>query len=180
MNILVYKRTHNGDPGTDGCFGIYDCMGSVRNRDFDAVIGVGGIGSEAQLNGIAGMINWIGMGPHKTYAGKRGPEVTFDHFVYYGDDGPDLYVNAPSLAKRMYENNVRSILQGLSAEEMTEALEIVTLADDSPPSPALSTDGGNPILFDRCKRKGRTVRCTGAAKSTDLPMGNESPLPSNR
>ena len=180
MNILVYKRTHTGDPGTDGCFGIYDCMGSVRDRDFDAVIGVGGIGSEAQSNGIAGMVNWIGVGPHKTYVGKRGPEVTFDHFVYYGDDGPDFYVNAPSLAKRMYENNVRSVLQGLNDEEMAEALEIVTLADAAPPSPALSADGGNPTLFDRCKRKGPTIRCTGAAKSADLPMVNHSSPPGDR
>ncbi len=120
MKILVYKRTHQGDPGPDGCFGIHDCMGAVRDRAFDAVIGVGGIGSEAQSQGISGMINWIGVGPHKRDAGKRGPEVTFDHFVYYGKEGPDFRHNAPLLAERMYTKNVRSILDGLTVEEKSE------------------------------------------------------------
>jgi hypothetical protein len=173
MNILVYKRTHNGDPNIDGCFGIYDCMGTIRDRDYDAVIGVGGIGQEAQLNGIAGMVNWIGVGPHKKYVGKRGPEVSFDRFVYFGCDGPDFYANAPLLAKRMYEHNVRSILQGLTDEEMIEALSIVSLADDAPPSPALTDAGRNANMFNKCKRNGRTIRCTGAAKLCELPM--ESP-----
>ena len=48
MKVLVYKRTHNGDPDANGCFGAYDCMGTVRDRQYDAVIGVGGIGPEAQ------------------------------------------------------------------------------------------------------------------------------------
>jgi len=48
MRILVYKRTHNGDPDQIGRFGAYDCMGSVRRREFDAVIDVGGIGPEAR------------------------------------------------------------------------------------------------------------------------------------
>src|SRR5437867_10741882 len=43
LQILTYKRTHNGDPDVYGCFGIHDCMGSVRDLPFDAVIGVGGI-----------------------------------------------------------------------------------------------------------------------------------------
>ena len=165
MNILVYKRTHNGDPGTDGCFGVCDCMGAIRDREYDAVIGIGGIGPEAQSNGIAGMVNWIGVGPHKKYVGKRGPEVTFDRFVYFGCDGPDFYAIAPILAERMYEHNVRNLLQGLTDEEMTEALAIVSLADDAPPSPTLTDAGGNADIFNRCKRKGRTIRCNGAAEN---------------
>lgn len=128
-------------------------MGVVRDREYDAVIGVGGIGSEAQTSGIARMVNWIGVGPHKRYVGKRGPEVTFDHFVYFGLDGPDFCAWAPVLAKRMYEHNVRSVLQGLTAEEMTEALAIVALADDAPPSPALTDAGGKDAAIKKCKRK---------------------------
>ena len=44
MRTLIYKRTHLGDPDLFGTFGINDCMGEVRARQFDAVIGVGGIG----------------------------------------------------------------------------------------------------------------------------------------
>lgn len=153
MNILVYKRTHVGDPGPDGCFGIYDCMGVVRDRDYDAVIGVGGIGAEAKSYGIAGTVNWIGVGPHKTYTGKRGPEVTFDRFVYYGCDGADFAEHAPVLASHMYDRNVRSILHGLSDAEHAEALAIVAWADDAPPSPLLVGDVGNDKLFSACKRK---------------------------
>jgi len=160
MNILVYKRTHTGDPGPSGCFGIYDCMGIARDRDYDAVIGVGGIGPEAKENGIAGMVNWIGLGPHKTYTDhKRGPEVTFEHFVYYGDDGPDFELNAPVLAERMYGRNVRSVLHGLTEDEYKEARQIVAFAEDAPPSLAIGTDEGNPVDLNRCKRHGRTIRC---------------------
>jgi len=61
MRILVYKRTHTGDPDLNGCFGVYDCMGSVMNLQYDAVIGVGDIGFEAQAIGISGKISWIGI-----------------------------------------------------------------------------------------------------------------------
>ncbi len=180
MNILVYKRTHNGDPGPDGCFGIYDCMGVIRDREYDAVIGVGGIGPEARAAGIARMVNWIGVGPHKRYVGKRGPEVTFDRFVYFGCDGPDFVTIAPALAKRLYDDNVRSVLHGLTGKEMAEALVIVGLADDAPPSPALRQNGGDVRSLRKCKRDGRTIRCTGAAKSGGLKVDNQSSPPRDR
>ena len=59
---LVYKRTHTGDPDTNGVFGNQDCMGRVRRLPFEAVIGVGGISREPVALGIAGKINWIGIG----------------------------------------------------------------------------------------------------------------------
>ena len=49
LRILVYKRTHVGDPDVAGRFGINHCMGSVRGYHYDAVIGVGGMGREAAL-----------------------------------------------------------------------------------------------------------------------------------
>ena len=98
MRILVYKRTHNGDPD-DGCFGVSDCMGAVRSRQFDAVIGVGGIGAWAQREGIAGKLNWVGVGPRKTAVrGYRGPLVAFDRFVDFGCSGADFRSLAPALA----------------------------------------------------------------------------------
>jgi hypothetical protein len=53
MRGLIYKRTHDDDP-EDGVFGVYDCMTSVRSWNFDAVIGVGGIGKQPTGLGIAG------------------------------------------------------------------------------------------------------------------------------
>jgi hypothetical protein len=132
--ILIYKRTHDGDPGQYGCFGNEDCMGAVKKRNFDAVIGVGGIGAEAEKNGIAHKVNWIGIGPHKTNVGKRGPLVTFDHFLDFGTDGPDFSCLTPTLANRMYSRNVRHVMNALSDQEYREALNIRRLAESAPPS----------------------------------------------
>ena len=48
MRTFIYKRTHKGDPDKRGRFGINDCMGRDRSFDFNAVIGVGGIGIQAK------------------------------------------------------------------------------------------------------------------------------------
>ncbi|MEZ5940633.1 MAG: hypothetical protein R3C18_04525 [Planctomycetaceae bacterium] len=156
MNILVYKRTHTGDPSPGGCFGVHDCMGAIRDRGFDAVIGVGGMGLEAMANGIAGQVNWIGIGPHKTHAhGKRGPEVTFDHFLDFGDGGPSFEQMAPALAKRMYGHNVRSVMQGLTEVEQGEAERILAMAKNAPPSAARGKAVQTRVTRSRCKRRSR-------------------------
>jgi hypothetical protein len=134
LRILVYKRTHNGDPDAGGCFGVHDCMGAVRHRDFDAVIGVGGTGDEAGAAGIAGKVNWIGLGPRKTATGKRGPNVRFEHFRDFGTDGPDFAEKAPKLARRMYSRNVRHIIDDFTAAQYAEARALLRLAANSPPS----------------------------------------------
>jgi len=161
MRVLVYKRTHNGDPDANGCFGAYDCMGTVRDREYDAVVGVGGIGPEAVSNDIDGQVNWIGIGPCKRYVeDKRGPEVLFEHFLYFGTDGPDFRTLAPQLAARMYGDNVRSILDGMSDAEQEEAEGIVRLADGEPPSPGLQGDPGGTGGGGGCGPERRTRRCT--------------------
>jgi hypothetical protein len=161
MRVLVYKRTHNGDPDADGCFGAYDCMGTVRDREFDAVVGVGGIGPEAQANGIDGQVNWIGIGPHKRRVrGKRGPEVLFDHFLYFGTDGPDFRALATQLAARMYADNVRSILDGMSDAEQEEAEGIVRLAEGEPPSPGLRAGRVHVSPAGVCSPRRRTKHCS--------------------
>ncbi len=68
MRTLRYKRTHSNDPDPKtGVFGNRDCMGQVRAWDFDAVIGVGGVGDEPKRHGIAGRLTWIGIGPQKFF-----------------------------------------------------------------------------------------------------------------
>lgn len=154
MRILVYKRTHNGDPDQDGCFGIHDCMGSVRDRNFDAVIGVGGIGPEAQANGIAGKVNWIGIGPHKAATRKRGPNVTFEHFLDFGTDGPDFCEVAPILAERMYSRNVRHVMDDLNEHEYTEVIELLKRAEDAAPSTkhhAIRRRNSQPVCPPKCR-----------------------------
>ena len=159
QRILIYKRTHNGDPDANGCFGIHDCMGSFRARDFDAVIGIGGVGAKARANGIAGKINWIGVGPHKVAVGKRGPEVTFDHFLDYGTHGSEFRMLAPHLAERIYRDNVRVLLHGFTPEELAEANEIVRRARTSRCSKRHSYLRRNAEQSDTSESACRTKRC---------------------
>ena len=160
IRILTYKRTHNGDPDANGCFGVNDCMGSVRDSAFDAVIGVGGIGAEARVNGIAGKINWIGIGPSKlNNPNKRGAEVTFDQFLYYGQAGPDFRTAAPALAKRIYGHNVRILLHDYTPAEYAEALKLLRRANRSGPSPRRGLSASHPNS-NSCKPKRLTMRCS--------------------
>ena len=120
-----------------GRFGIYDCMGRVRTWDFDAVIGVGGLGPEPRSHGLDGKVNWIGIGPHRRrVGGQRGPIITFDHFLLYGTAGPDFERLAPLLAERIYSRNVRVLMRGLSAGEQEEVNKILARAKRAPPSSA--------------------------------------------
>ena len=137
MRTLIYKRTHNGDPDESGEFGIHDCLGRVRAWDFEAVIGVGGIGTEPVSHGLNGKVNWIGIGPHKRkVTGKRGPLVTFDRFIFYGARGPNFESLAPTLAERIYSKYVRVIMKGLSEAEQREVDAVLKLAKRAGPSDA--------------------------------------------
>jgi hypothetical protein len=145
MRTLIYKRTHHGDPDMTGRFGIHDCMGRVRTWDFEAVIGVGGLGPEARSHGLDGKVNWIGIGPHKqAVAGKRGPIVSFDHFVFYGSDGPDFEHLAPLLAERIYSKNVRVLMKKLSPSEQEEVDKILLWAKNAPRS-SIGTSPTSPV-----------------------------------
>jgi hypothetical protein len=176
MRILIYKRTHNGDPDRSGCFGVHDCMGAVRTSEFDAVIGVGGIGADALANGIAGKINWIGIGPSKIdVSGKRGPEVTFDHFRYYGPKGPTLQAAAPKLAKRIYGKHVRVLLDGITREEALEAQRIVDSAEHCPPSTARSLTTCSRPTTSVCKSRRPMTRPAETIINTGCPSTKSKP-----
>ncbi|HEX4608577.1 MAG TPA: hypothetical protein VH092_10270 [Urbifossiella sp.] len=157
MRVLVYKRTHNGDPDAGGCFGVHDCMGSVRSREYDAVMGVGGIGPEAEANGIAGKVNWIGVGPRKSATRKRGPHVRFERFLDFGTEGPSFSAVAPKLAGRMYGRNARHVMDGLTEAESAEVLSLLRWADRTGLA-GLPTPGITSPRRPRCKR-GRSGVC---------------------
>jgi hypothetical protein len=108
-------------------------MGSVRGWPH-AVIGVGGIGREPERNGIARRLTWVGIGPHKK-GDAHCPEVTFDHFLYYGEKGRLLGDIAPALARRIYDGGVRLIWStALSEQERGEVGRILDLAKNKLPS----------------------------------------------
>jgi hypothetical protein len=135
---LVYKRTHHGDPNDQGVFGCNDCMGRVRAWPFEAVIGIGGMGSTVEPD-MAGRVNWIGIGPHKFPAPPdyNGPLVMFDHFLDCNSWEVMVCDEAPNLAARMYGVNVRTTMR-FNRPTQSEIEELLAWAEESPPSPALA------------------------------------------
>ncbi len=145
IRILTYKRTHIGDPDEKGRFGIYDCMGSVRDYEYDAVIGVGGLGREPESFGIDRKINWVGITPTRYRSrNNHAAEITFSYFRRWENQGPLLETLAPLLARRMYEGGARILLSGYTDEEQVEAERILAWARRQPgltlPSPNKSRE----------------------------------------
>lgn len=128
-------------------------MGTVRSIRFDAVIGVGGIGTEAKSQGISGKLNWIGIGPHKRWRpDRRGPLLCFDHFLLFDEAGLDFRQLAPNLAKRIYSKNVRLAVTFSNVEER-EVERILKLALTAPPSANKPTSGIRICCQECCKAK---------------------------
>jgi len=158
FRILTYKRTHTGDPDPFGNFGINDCMGAVRNRRFDAVIGVGGLGPEPKRWGIAGKLTWVGIGPRRRAGGNnhRGDIVSFDHFKLFDADGPDFRRLAPNLARRIFDGRVRALINGYSGAEFREAVGILRLTQMI--SAAMSIDSAVERLERGCGKSRTRVQ----------------------
>lgn len=126
MRILTYKRTHTGDPDHRGIFGINDCMGTVRNRHFDAVVGIGGKSPWHDAKDISGKVTWVGVGPFRIkLPTHRGDLIAFEKFVLLDGNGPDFEMIAPNLAKRFYQDNARSILNSYSSAEKDELNKLI-------------------------------------------------------
>lgn len=138
--VLIYKRTHRGDPDSNGIFGIHDCMGSVRNRKYDAVIGIGGKQPWQGDEDIALRINWIGIDPIKQTSNSRGPLVSFSKYCLYDGNGPFITEIAPKLYKHMFiDANRRSVMSSsLPSDIYVEIQDILKLANKCPPTRGLS------------------------------------------
>jgi len=107
------------------------------------------MGAEPKSHGLAGKVNWIGLGPRRrAAAAKRAPIITFDHFLFFGSDGPSFLKLAPQLASRIYSKNVRVPMDRLDRRERVEVERLLALAKDAPPS---SADAG------ACRGRGRGV-----------------------
>lgn len=126
QRILVYKRTHVGDPDEHGRFGVEDCMHSVRGWRFDGVIGVGGIAPWKQDRNIARKVNWVGRFP------KRVPnpfQVTQHPLLKFAskdvkvmeEHGPLLADVNRRFAEKFYESRCRFWV--LDAGDSTRARE---------------------------------------------------------
>ena len=142
---MLYKQTHFGDPDPlRGVWGDTDCMGIVRNRDFDAVIGIGGDTAEPW---IAGKLTWAARGPHQIgqIAGNR--ILNFDHFLHMGSKGPLLETDYPLIARRMREAGRGPVSHSLGATRFDQEIEsiLLVLIRFAPPS-----TGSTPSPRGRC------------------------------
>lgn len=125
MRILTYKRTHTGDPGENGIFGERDCMGFIRNWNYDAVVGIGVLNPWAGDEGISGKVTWVGVGPVRIKNEGRGDTIKFEQFVLLDEKGPDFAKLAPNLAERFYKRNARTILHSYSKVEKDEVIRLI-------------------------------------------------------
>lgn len=136
MRILIYKRTHKGDPDTRGIFGCEDCMGRIRDWEYDAVIGIGGESPWKGHAGISYKVNWVGIGPKRRAYKHRAHQIVFDHFELYEERGADIRKIYPKLCKHMYGSRKRfSLFSDLQSEAGEDIEKILALVKNSPPSP---------------------------------------------
>jgi hypothetical protein len=146
MRIFVYLMTHSDDPSEDGQWGCCDCMGQKRGWNYDAVIGIGGLGAHKHV--FCGKVKWVGITPHKNRApSKSGPNVTFEFFHDFETDGLIVREVAPKLAARVKKS--RRGFMNLTVKQQEEAEGILENAKHAAHSPLVS--------------KGREVR--GASRS---------------
>ena len=164
--FLVYKRTHRGDPDARGIFGVNDCMKSVREKNFTAVIGVGGVRpwKDSEGKDIAKKVTWVGYGPTRHQAQWENDVVTFSEFYLYDENGPLLADVAPILAKRMFgtgkKKHVR-VLLNLTQDEHAEALAVLELARSKWRHLELTAKGASSRKrATRCAPPKRVRRCT--------------------
>ena len=80
-----------------------DCMGKVRSWTFDSVIGIGGTSPDRGDEDIAERITWVGSGARPASRHRRrGPTITFEHFIRLDETGPLLRDMAPRLYEHMF------------------------------------------------------------------------------
>ena len=133
--VLVYRRTHTGDPNEKGVFGCNQCMKSVRAWPYDAVIGIGGIRPDRGFEKISRKVNWIGMWPTRNPENSDEPLVTFSKFIIWDDKGPLLTECAPKLYKYMFEQGRIPRTGKIFPDDIyEEILHLLKLADSASPS----------------------------------------------
>lgn len=136
--ILIYKRTHTGDPDMHGIFGCQNCMGKIRDWKYDIVIGIGGKSPWKNHTGIRYKINWVGIGPKNLGSYKKyANQVVFDHFKLYEEAGPDIREKYPNLFDYMYlyRGRKRFVCRSNLPQKVLEEIEkILAPVRNSPPS----------------------------------------------
>ncbi len=161
--VLIYRRTHIGDPCRCGVFGVCDCMGSCRDWDLGAVLGVGGVGAAPRSHGIAEKLTWVGIGPKKgPEKNCRGSLVTSEHFCLMDKEGPLLRDDAPGLASHMCaEETTRrfAMSDSLSPDLRDEVQKLVSKYEACGPSARQMCECSVGLGFRESKREQGEEAC---------------------
>ena len=163
MKVLIYKRTHKGDPDAKGIFGNQDCMGRIRNWNYDAVIGIGGNAPWKEDANIKHKINWIGLEPKKINSSKkRGDKVVFSHFELYEEKGLNIKVHYPNLFKYMYGSRKRfDMSSDLPKDVFEEVIQILYSIEDSPASEAYAVENIDALETEKNLKSSKCGGCFG-------------------
>ena len=167
MRVLIYKRTHKHDPDESGIFGIQDCMGQIRNWNYDAVIGIGGKSAWEGHTDIKYKINWIGLEPKVIGSTKRGNLVAFAHFELYEENGSDIKEHYPELFNYMYVDGNRKrfdMSSDLPESVFEEVKVILDSIKDSPTSEAYDIEISDNLEIDISANHSK---CKGCFKSEE-------------
>jgi hypothetical protein len=132
MHALIYKQTHLNDPGHTGVFGVNDCTGRVRDRDYDCVIAL--CGNE---------LSWVGLHAKKVPWPGYSPQVVFKNFVSLL---PSTHIVRPALYEFMRGGERAARVYPIQATATDRLnMEIRTslkLAVSAPPSRGGQPSGG--------------------------------------
>ncbi|WP_019541039.1 hypothetical protein [Proteiniphilum acetatigenes] len=171
MRVLIYKRTHKHDPDERGIFGIQDCMGQIRNWNYDAVIGIGGKSAWKGHTDIKYKINWVGLEPKVIGSTKRGNIIAFAHFELYEEKGKDIKKYYPNLFDYMYVGGSRKrfdMSSELPESVFEEVKEILDSIKDSPASESYDIES-NEELEDF-----NPLKCTGCIEGEKIEVTIQS------
>lgn len=166
MKVLIYKRTHKGDPDIEGIFGNQDCMGRIRNWNYDAVIGIGGNAPWKEDVDIKHKINWIGLEPKKIKSPKkRGDNVVFSSFGLYEEEGLNIKDHFPYLFKYMYGNRKRfDMSSDLPKDVFEEVKLILDSIKDNPPSEAYDVNNMDTLESEKTFKSSKCGGCFGGTE----------------
>jgi hypothetical protein len=172
MKVLIYKRTHRGDPDQEGIFGNEDCMGRIRNWNYDAVIGIGGKTPWKGHEDIRYKINWVGLNPKKVNSiGKRADSVVFSNFELYEELGKDIEEKYPRLFKYMYGSRKRFDMTSELPEDVFEEVQQILLSvENCPPSRKYALEISDNIAREENRH---FSKCKGCFNGKDLEVSIE-------
>jgi hypothetical protein len=162
MKVLIYKRTHKGDPDKEGIFGNQDCMGRIRNWNYDAVIGIGGNVPWKNDVEIKHKINWIGLEPKKINPNNRGAKVVFSHFELYEGEGENIKTHFPNLFKYMYGSRKRfDMSSDLPKDVFEEVKQILDSIEDRPASKGYTVENIDTLEMEKTFNSSKCGGCFG-------------------